>query len=187
MRGTEMNWGWVLETLSVKLSPLRMVRGIMMLAEFWFCLPGTGDWVMVLADPPWHGLKAGEIARDPYGRGWSSTQQKRLIYSLYGFPIKDWDDPSPKKAMQKNHGLNPVSDMTYLGRKNHRHLQGQVERLHLAQGSAAPRVSVRMGTSGCWVQGVASSGGELNLPQWLRTGKLKDFYKTELKRTGTKQ
>eukprot|EP00434_Breviolum_minutum_P036703 symbB.v1.2.032535.t1/scaffold3918.1/size48325/3 len=55
----------------------------------------TGDWVMVLADPPWHGLK------------------------------------------------------------------GQVERLHLAQGSAAPRVSVRMGT----------------------TGKLKDFYKTELKRT----
>jgi len=55
----------------------------------------TGDWVMVLADPPWHGLK------------------------------------------------------------------GQVERLHLAKGSAAPRVSVRMGT----------------------TGKLKDFYKTELKRT----
>lgn len=40
----------------------------------------------------------------------------------------------------------------YLGRKNHRHCQGQVERLHLAQGSAAPRVSVRMGTSGCWVQ-----------------------------------
>ena len=67
MRGTEMNWGWVLETLSVKLSPLRMVGGIMMLAEFWFCLPGTGDWVMVLADPPWHGLKVGEIARDRDG------------------------------------------------------------------------------------------------------------------------
>ena len=31
---------------------------------------------------------------------------------------------------------------------------------------------------------MASSGGELNLPRWPRTGKLKDFYKTELKRTG---
>ena len=39
----------------------------MMLAEFWFCSPGTGDWVMVLADPPWHGLKVGEIARDGNG------------------------------------------------------------------------------------------------------------------------
>lgn len=67
-------------------------------------IPGTmgirdplnvGDWVVVLADPPWHGLK------------------------------------------------------------------GQVEKLHLAASGRAPQVSVRIGA----------------------TGKLKEFYKTELKRT----
>jgi len=174
----------VLETLSVKLSHLRVVGGIMMLAEFWFCLPGTGDWVMVLADPPWHGLKVGEIARDPYGRGWSSTQQKRLIYSLYGFPIKEWDDHSPKKAIQKNHGLNPVSDMTYIS--------GAQKPPALPGTSGATSSGARFCSSTCVrAHGnvrmlspvVTSSGGELNLPQ-LRTGKLKDFYKTELKRTG---
>ena len=39
------------------------------------------------------------------------------------------------------------------------HRQGQVERLHLAQGSSAPRVSVRMGTSG-WLSPVGY------LPPW---------------------
>ncbi len=37
-----------------------------------------------------------------------------------------------------------------------------------------------------WVQWGTFHLGELNLPNGLRTGKLKDFYKTELKRTGTK-
>ena len=59
----------------------------MMLADGFVChLPGTGDWVMVLADPPWHGLKVGEIARDPYGRGRSSTHQKRLNILLLRIP-----------------------------------------------------------------------------------------------------
>lgn len=102
--------------------------GIKMAAECSFRhLPGTGDWVMVLADPPWHGLKAGQIATEleskffmglsSYGKGWSSTQTEDAQILLVRFPIKEWDDPSPKKNDAKNHGLNPVSPMTFPARK----------------------------------------------------------------------